>query len=158
MLTSTMMSVLTVRASEVRKGPEISGPATGYFLVTYTYALLSYTYALLSERCNFVKMIATKIFMRTIFVENFMQNIFGNLRIFSKVHISRENREKAILGSHFDLLHKEGPSWGPWVCFWLQLGSCLRTSTNKILSNNQFLTWPIFPVLFIHITRRDFES
>ena len=38
-------------------------------------------------------MIATKIVMRTIFVENFMQNIFCNMKFFSKMHISRENEE-----------------------------------------------------------------
>ena len=37
------------------------------------------TFALLSKLCNSVKMIATKIFMRTIFVENFTQNIFCNI-------------------------------------------------------------------------------
>ena len=61
-----------------------------------------FTFALLSERCNAVKMIATKIFMRTIFVGNFIRNIFGNFEIFLKVHISRENREKVIPGSRFD--------------------------------------------------------
>ena len=37
--------------------------------------------------------------MRTIFVENFTQNIFGNLKFFAKVHILRENWEKAISSS-----------------------------------------------------------
>ena len=44
-------------------------------------------------------MIVTKIFIGTIFVENFMLNIFGDLRFFSEVLISRENREK-WLGVH----------------------------------------------------------
>ena len=33
--------------------------------------------------------------MGTIFVENFMQMILGDLTFFSKIHISRENLEKA---------------------------------------------------------------
>ena len=54
------------------------------------------TFTLLSKCCNFVKMFVTKIFMKTILVENFMQNIFCNLTFFSKVHISRENRENLL--------------------------------------------------------------
>ena len=73
--------------------------------------------ALLSERCNSLKTIATKILMETIFVENFMQNIFGNLTFFSKVHIPRGNWEKVILGSRFHSFHQGGSSWGPWVLF-----------------------------------------
>ena len=67
-----------------------------------------YTFALLSERCNFVKIITTKIFMRTILVENFMQHTLGNMTFFSKVHISRENRERVILDSPFDPLCSKG--------------------------------------------------
>ena len=59
-------------------------------------AFTLYTFALLSKRCSFVKMIATKIFVRTIFVENFMKNIFDNLTFFSKLHISRGNQGKMI--------------------------------------------------------------
>ena len=59
------------------------------------------TFALLLKRCNYVTMIATEIFMRTNFVENFMPNIFCDMTFSSKVHISRENREKLILSSHF---------------------------------------------------------
>ena len=47
--------------------------------------------ALLSMRFNFVKMIATQIFIRTTFEEHSMPNIFCNLTFFSKVHILREN-------------------------------------------------------------------
>ena len=54
-------------------------------------------------------------FMSTTFVENFMQNIFGDLTFFSKVHISRENRKKVMSGSHFDPFHKREPSWEQWV-------------------------------------------
>ena len=49
------------------------------------------TLALLSKRRNFVKLIATKIFIRAIFVKNFTRNIFCDLSFFLKVHISREN-------------------------------------------------------------------
>ena len=57
-------------------------------------------------------MIATKILVRTIFAENFMQNIFCNLKFSSKVHISRENWVKVILRSRFDPLREEGQGWG----------------------------------------------
>ena len=60
-------------------------------------------------------MVATEIFMRYSLVENSTQNIFGDLTFSSKVHISRGNREKVIFGSHFEPLHRGGPSWGPWV-------------------------------------------
>ena len=42
-------------------------------------ACFLHTFFLLSKRSNFVKTIATRIFMKTIFVENLTQNIFGNL-------------------------------------------------------------------------------
>ena len=90
-------------------------------------------FALLSERYNFVKMIATKIFVRTIFVENFTQNIFGHLKFFSKVHISRENREKVIQGPRFDPSTKQD-------C----LEFCSRASINKILGNNHSLTRSLY--------------
>ena len=79
---------------------ETSGPEA-----LYVYLIL----ALLSERCNFVQIIATKIFTGTIFVENCMRNIFGDVKFSSKVHISRENREKVIAGSCFDALDQVGP-------------------------------------------------
>ena len=78
------------------------------------------TFTPLSERCNFVKMIVTKIFMRSIFEENFKQNIFGNPRFSSKVHISRENREKVISASRFDPVHegdRAGGGGGGGECF-----------------------------------------
>ena len=55
---------------------------------------------LISERRNIVKMIVTEIFIRTIFIDNFLQNIFTNLEFFSKSHTTRENREKVILGPY----------------------------------------------------------
>ena len=88
-----MTSVLTIQASRVCFELEISGP---------TAQLVFFTFALLSERCNIVKTIATKIFIRTIFVENFMLNIFANLKFFQKMLISRENRGKVISDSRFD--------------------------------------------------------
>ena len=104
-----MTSILTIRAYGVRFGPEISGLAPLY--------VISFTFALLSERCNFVKTVATKIFMGAIFVENFMSNIFCNMKFFSKVHISRVNREKVIMGSLFDPLLEGKLSRGWWFFF-----------------------------------------
>ena len=69
------------------------------YSAVWTYSIKLYLLALLSKRCNFVKMIATRIFMGTIIVENFMQNIFCDPTFFSKVHILRENREKLTLSS-----------------------------------------------------------
>ena len=80
-----MTSVSTIRARRVHFGLEIPELAAYYVL---------FTFALLSERYNFVKIIATKIFMSAIFVENFMLNIFGNLQFFSKVHISDKTGKK----------------------------------------------------------------
>ena len=65
-----------------------------------------FTSALHLERCNYVKMIATKIFMRIIFVDKIMQNIFCDEIFVSEMHISQKNREKVISGSHFDPVHK----------------------------------------------------
>ena len=64
--------------SGVRYGLQIFGSAAQYVL---------FTFALLSERCNYVKMIAAQIFIETVLVENCSQNIFGNLKFSSKVHI-----------------------------------------------------------------------
>ena len=122
-LISNMTSVLTIRASGVRFGLEISAPAAYYVF---------FTFALLSERCNFVKMIATKLFIRIFFVKNFMQNIFGNLIFFSKVHISRENREKVISGQPFYLVHEGEPSWGRWVLFGNIWGHASELPTIKL--------------------------
>ena len=62
-------------------------------------------------------MVATEILMSTIFTENFTQNIFDDLKFFSNVHISRENRDKVILGTRFGPRHEGGQGWGPWVPF-----------------------------------------
>ena len=78
-------------------------------------AQVFFTFALLSERCNFVKMIAMKLFIGIIFVENFTQYIFCNLTFFSKVHISRGNRGKLTLRSRFDPVQEERQSRRPWV-------------------------------------------
>ena len=59
----------------------------------------------LSKRCNCIKMIATNISVRIIFVQNVTRNIFSNLIFFAKAYVSRENREEAILASRFDPLH-----------------------------------------------------
>ena len=79
-------------------------------------------FALLSERCNSVKMIATKIFVKTIFVENLMQNIFGDLMFSPKMHISREKRENVISGSRFDSFYKRDRVGGRGLLFSNTLG------------------------------------
>ena len=56
--------------------PEARVVKTDVGTVALSIFLHIYVNALLSKRCNFVRMIATKIFIRTILVENFMQNIF----------------------------------------------------------------------------------
>ena len=61
----------------------------------WTCAGVSFTFPLLSERYNFVRMIATKIFIKTIFVENCMLSTCFEVTFFSILHISRENRKKS---------------------------------------------------------------
>ena len=55
-------------------------------------------------------MTATIIFMKTIFVENFIKKIFCNLTFFSKVHILRDNRGN-WLWVHISTPSTEG-DWG----------------------------------------------
>ena len=47
-------------------------------------------------------MTVTKIFIETIFLDYFRENIFGDFKFFSKMHFSRENRENVIPSSPFD--------------------------------------------------------
>ena len=61
-------------------------------------------------------MTATKIFMGTIFVENFMQNIFFNLTFFSKMRILRVTGGKLTLSLRFELSAKgDNKSWEPLI-------------------------------------------
>ena len=97
---TSVTSILTIRASGVRLRLEISEPAACYVF---------FTSALLSNRYNFVKMIAAKIFMGIIFVENLVRSIFGDLTFFSKSHISRDNREKV---RYFEFTYRPPPQKG----------------------------------------------
>ena len=65
-------------------------------------------------------MIGTEVFIETILLENFTQNTFGDVKFFSKVHISRENPEKMVLGARFDSPPKRGNELGA-------VGSCGNT-------------------------------
>ena len=85
-------------------------------------------------------MIATNIFVRTVCVENFVNNFFGNLKFFEKVHISRDNREKAILGPRFDPFHKGGPAERLWVSFRNTWSHTHELPINEILGSHHFLT------------------
>ena len=78
-------------------------------------------------------MISTKIFIETIFVENFIENIFCNLKFFSKGHILRGKREKVILGSRLDSFHDGGPSFQVLVLFVVILGVTLKEVTHSTL-------------------------
>ena len=92
-------------------------------------------------------MIAAKIFTRTIFVENLMQNIFGDLKFSSKVHILRENREKMILGSRSDPLYEGRPSRGAVESFGNTRGHAQDLPSILFRTTNHFLTLSLlFPV------------
>ena len=79
-----------------------------------------------------------------------MMIIFGNLKFFSKVHISRENQEEVIWGSRFDPLHEGGLGWGPWVAFGNTWGHAQDLSLIKFWVTIISLVDPHFDLYFVN--------